>query len=1720
MIKNIDEKSLLICNGINSLVIKKKMNLNNVYLPHFCRPCYHKNNLMDLIVLLIAHFVLQTFVNTGFVLCGTLDSSNAQSKTNSNHHHHIAVMPTKSVSYELTVVHDPSTGDRNQTHSNRTTYATKAPTKTNELSDLDRLSQEQINQLNQVKYLNQLNKVNIMNHINQQNLQELKTQINQFNQIENQQQFDERNLTDQATKQPTKQHNEIRDGFVVLTSAHNSKYPGPMHSRNVLSQAGGSIPSDFYQKYHTSTSTVTIRPIVKEYHQQMNAQNYEQISQKINEKTNENFDEKFDVKTYDNLNGSSSNFLGNTAFLPDDKPEADLNADDEHKELVSEFVDNLKNTNKDDGNSKSFFELFGNGITSHNPYANTSSVYTAKPTPENDHLQSSPKPQTPVDQLFDHSTMDTNSVSSTNMPTVFDLMAEDTNYRPSISNDNMNGNRLKAHGTRPGQPLTTYELFKEYPLINNSNIIINQFHSTPNWTKPDTNANRNQTKIISINPITRRPTVHLPTELSFLHSFLANYSSFNPTSFNKPVVITEFANDFLTNLTSSSSSTSMNDLDDSDSSRITFFNTSSSTTTTTTTQPPILENLDKNQFDVPLSPHWDLVANQLTSTTLSPLPLFHVSSSDLVTKRNQTLSRFPFKQHPSSTIHPNYLYDNNTLHMIPSTNVPYHHHHLFNEFHLPSPTTPSSVLYSATQSSSSNPFLSPYNNYVNNSSTIATTVHTSTSRPTTSTLTPNVYKYVAPPATRQPPSAIYLDHNFTTYTNNHNFDESIHYNNPLKLATNPKLIQPLTLLVMSYLASKSSIGANLITRNDQPSNTTAASNGGLVDWLRFSGRRNRKRNKSATRSNKQVNRQQKQRNTSSSSSNSKTSSVNSLPLAALSNLQVRPITLEDIIISNHLNSQLAGANSLAQQTAFPASTLNAIANPFLYPSTRSPSLSTSRVPQMIFETKRQRPSSSYIPEEFLTDNGFTADDYEEEIRALLENPLADLRLNSKLMNTDAKQSNGKNSANSMYRTHRNGQSSTSSRNSRTPISQPPESSGSSGNINTPTGHSLIENDLSGHSTNTPAPRCDRFSDFICVDDFEYPETAILEEIDRKRHLFQLLYSEVKGEMSQVDGLSRSQEQALSWEHQFGSNNYLNDSSNESSFSSSNNSPNRNSYITMDDDMLNNEKTSYRFNSLIKDTTKSSKSSGFICSSEILYGRPKLAKNVKGQWKVIVNAGQYTQTVRMEKCLQPNKGCSFVQSAASAVGATSRCAQVNAFHRLMVFEKGKGFYIDTFRIPSSCACYVQHKNKAASNSDQEFDSDEIGNNHYNKLNRKRIDSQPTIRDRTEIDRQTSNRLQNQGVSLPSSILNQQFILNELNGFQRNKLQTLLPTFGQRISSTLNNANSLVNTKLQQPAVELRPLYLKNGGTLLASLFPLVNNNDKNGNLNGSNLIEKLSISGTLNPALLEQQQRELNQLVLDLIKLNTNTPKTLAERSKIISLEDLIRSQLSLAQITPNNLLEQLNSALFTTNQLNDLTKTVNRRKNTSSRSDLLNALTSISTNNRLNNNNSNNQKLGLLYLDDSTNDKHLKTNLKGLPIVKLVQMPQLNNNNNQIVYGQRFVDKRKSNIAQLLMANKSNYSNLLDNGLLNGNLLKGNLLNKTPLIVPRDALNLETPISALKIITPDNLITQSPVQPTSEPKDSAKEKAKDDESSDEDDEDDEKIVDEIDVGNLLGKHIY
>ncbi|XP_067138184.1 uncharacterized protein [Centruroides vittatus] len=176
------------------------------------------------------------------------------------------------------------------------------------------------------------------------------------------------------------------------------------------------------------------------------------------------------------------------------------------------------------------------------------------------------------------------------------------------------------------------------------------------------------------------------------------------------------------------------------------------------------------------------------------------------------------------------------------------------------------------------------------------------------------------------------------------------------------------------------------------------------------------------------------------------------------------------------------------------------------------------------------------------------------------------------------------------------------------------------------------------------PRCDKFTEDICLDDSEYPRSAIMNTIYRERSKFDLMYAESKERETQLEGLTRKQEESYTFEHYYGPVSYG---------------------ITRSEPM------DYGVRG------------GFVCPSEITYSKPHRAKNTEGKWKVIINVAEFTQMLRLEKCLRPGGSCNYVSEQFQ-----STCSQIYSYHRLMVFDKQKGLHVDVFKMPTGCSCFIK------------------------------------------------------------------------------------------------------------------------------------------------------------------------------------------------------------------------------------------------------------------------------------------------------------------------------------------------------------------------------------------------------------------------------------------------
>ena len=98
---------------------------------------------------------------------------------------------------------------------------------------------------------------------------------------------------------------------------------------------------------------------------------------------------------------------------------------------------------------------------------------------------------------------------------------------------------------------------------------------------------------------------------------------------------------------------------------------------------------------------------------------------------------------------------------------------------------------------------------------------------------------------------------------------------------------------------------------------------------------------------------------------------------------------------------------------------------------------------------------------------------------------------------------------------------------------------------------------------------------------------------------------------------------------------------------------------------------------------------YLCPSETAYIQPLRAINTDGKWRVIVNAVKahyedLTQSVRIEECTTSGSACPLVPECYE-----TKCLQKSIYHRFLVFDPYDHylpFAVETFKLPSACACY--------------------------------------------------------------------------------------------------------------------------------------------------------------------------------------------------------------------------------------------------------------------------------------------------------------------------------------------------------------------------------------------------------------------------------------------------
>lgn len=174
--------------------------------------------------------------------------------------------------------------------------------------------------------------------------------------------------------------------------------------------------------------------------------------------------------------------------------------------------------------------------------------------------------------------------------------------------------------------------------------------------------------------------------------------------------------------------------------------------------------------------------------------------------------------------------------------------------------------------------------------------------------------------------------------------------------------------------------------------------------------------------------------------------------------------------------------------------------------------------------------------------------------------------------------------------------------------------------------------------------CDFYTENLCLEVSQYPRDEIVQLLNHNRRVGADLVADVLDQSADnlVDGVTAAQENRYTFSHYYG--NRREDG-----------------------------------NHLHRDFAQDG---GFLCPSEIKYAKPKRGKTAQGVWKDIVNVNDYTQTLRMEKCLKPGGTCSYVSHHYK-----SQCSQVYNYHRLLSWDKTRGLHMDIYKVPTCCSCHI-------------------------------------------------------------------------------------------------------------------------------------------------------------------------------------------------------------------------------------------------------------------------------------------------------------------------------------------------------------------------------------------------------------------------------------------------
>ncbi|XP_076754268.1 spaetzle domain-containing protein [Xylocopa sonorina] len=94
----------------------------------------------------------------------------------------------------------------------------------------------------------------------------------------------------------------------------------------------------------------------------------------------------------------------------------------------------------------------------------------------------------------------------------------------------------------------------------------------------------------------------------------------------------------------------------------------------------------------------------------------------------------------------------------------------------------------------------------------------------------------------------------------------------------------------------------------------------------------------------------------------------------------------------------------------------------------------------------------------------------------------------------------------------------------------------------------------------------------------------------------------------------------------------------------------------------------------------------LCASTEQIIFPKLGVTKKAEWKYIVNHESFTQSVRIETCLEQDRPCKMIEGFAE--GYYTKCKQKYIYRELLALTPNGSISRESFQFPASCCCHIQ------------------------------------------------------------------------------------------------------------------------------------------------------------------------------------------------------------------------------------------------------------------------------------------------------------------------------------------------------------------------------------------------------------------------------------------------